>query len=249
MMTKTAGGPGPISPNDYNGRRNRTPPWLMAGVALSVLAHAGVGVWLYLQRFEAPVVATPPETDPIIVEMLDLPRPKPPEPVVTQVPPAPTPPLNRTPPPTQDTDVLSVPTPDVTRLATGPVVAFRDDPAPPTEGPVTSRPVEPAPHVASPVIRNPAWLAKPSGEQLMNAYPERALERGVGGVATLSCLVRADGGVTTCSVTNETPNGHGFGRAALGLSRWFRISPRTVDGQAAAGSRVSMDIRFNPPAD
>lgn len=249
MMMKTAGGPGPISPIDYNERRSRTPPWLMAGVALSVLAHLGVGAWLYLQRFEAPMMETPPVTKPIDVRVLELPRPKPPEPIVSKVPPAPTPPLNKTPAPTQETEVLSVPTPDVSSPATGPVVAFRDDPAPPTEGPVTSRPVEPAPPAASPVIRNPAWLSKPTGEQLLNAYPERALERGVGGVATLSCLVRADGGVTTCSVVSETPNGQGFGRAALGLSRWFRISPRTVDGQAAAGSRVSMDIRFNPPAE
>lgn len=66
-------------------------------------------------------------------------------------------------------------------------------------------------------------------------------------MAELSCLVRVDGSLTGCSVTSETPGDQGFGRAAVSLSRYFRLSPRTVDGQAVDGARVTMAIRFDPP--
>ncbi|KAK0340529.1 hypothetical protein LTR94_030143 [Friedmanniomyces endolithicus] len=72
---------------------------------------------------------------------------------------------------------------------------------------------------------------------------------GIGGVAELSCLVRVDGSLTGCSVTSETPGNQGFGRAAVSLSRYFRLSPRTVDGQAVDGARVTMAIRFDLPKD
>ena len=83
----------------------------------------------------------------------------------------------------------------------------------------------------------------------MRAYPSAAEARGIAGVAELSCLVRVDGSLTGCSVTSETPGNQGFGRAAVSLSRYFRLSPRTVDGQAVDGARVTMAIRFTPPTD
>ena len=106
---------------------------------------------------------------------------------------------------------------------------------------------EPAPQPPS-VIRNPSWARQPSGEQMMRAYPERAVATGVSGSASLTCLVLPSGGVTDCSVTRETPGGYGFGRAAQSLSRHFRINPRTVDG-AAEGSRVAINLRFTLPED
>ena len=80
----------------------------------------------------------------------------------------------------------------------------------------------------------------------MRAYPQRALRAEVGGSAMLNCLVQASGRVTDCRLNSETPGGYGFGRAAQGLTRYFQISPRTVNG-AAEGSRVNIGIRFNPP--
>ena len=50
------------------------------------------------------------------------------------------------------------------------------------------------------------------------------------------------------NVSRETPGGYGFGRAAQGLSRHFRVNPRTVNG-AAEGSRVNINLRFNLPTD
>ena len=39
-----------------------------------------------------------------------------------------------------------------------------------------------------------------------------------------------------------------FGRAAQSVSRYFQISPQTVNG-AAQGSRVAINMRFNLPQD
>ena len=53
MMIRTAGGPHGVSPLDFNERRkpglSRT-SWMVIGVV--ALAHIGVGVALYNQRFE-----------------------------------------------------------------------------------------------------------------------------------------------------------------------------------------------------
>ena len=83
---------------------------------------------------------------------------------------------------------------------------------------------------------------------MTRAYPARAINAGIAGSASLNCLVLPTGAVTDCNVARETPGGYGFGRAAQGLSRQFRVNPRTVNG-AAQGSRVNINLRFNPPAD
>ena len=79
MMIRTAGGPGLISPIDFGERRKPLPrsTWLVIGVV--ALAHVGVGVALYNQRFEI-AIAAPPDPGPPITVLMH--RPKPPEPVV-----------------------------------------------------------------------------------------------------------------------------------------------------------------------
>lgn len=241
MMIRTAGGPGLVSPLDYNERK--TPRFTRTTwIALAVVAagHVGAGVALYYQRFEmAPPVQTDPTT--IDVKMFTLPKPKPPEPVVADKQPAP-PNTKTNALPTQPTttDVLAVTSGDeVTKSTT--LTFTEKSPEPIIDTPPTVvRPQPPA------VITNPRWERQPSADQLMRAYPDRALRAGVGGLATLNCLVQPNGRVADCNLANETPGGYGFGRAAQGLTRHFQINPRTVNG-AAVGSRVNIAIRFNPP--
>ncbi len=241
MMIRTAGGPQLVSPFDYNERRtprfSRT-TWI--ALAIVTAGHVGLGALLYAQRFDMPL---PEETAPrtLDIEMITPPKPKPPEPVSAPERPAP--------PNTRVNELPAQPTtPEVVHVIQGETVAegstittlepvlepVRDAP------PVKVTPQPPA------VITNPRWERQPSAEQLMRAYPDRALRAEVGGLTRLNCLVQPNGRVADCRLTGETPDGYGFGRAAQGLTRYFQISPRTVDG-AAVGSRVNIAIRFTPP--
>lgn len=242
MMIRTAGGPGLVSPIDFNERK--TPRFSRnTWIALAIVGagHAALGVALYYQRFELdpPVVREGP---PLVIDMFE--RPKPPIPEVRKdpAPQAPNKVFNELPAPPTTTDVLTAvkgetptdsPTISVTEKAPEPVAEATNTVATP-----------PAP----PVITRPTWIKQPSADQLMRAYPDRALSAGVGGSAMLNCLVQPNGRVSDCRLTSETPGNYAFGRAAQSLTRHFQINPRTVDG-AAEGSRVNIAIRFTAPAE
>ena len=241
MMIRTAGGPGLVSPFDYNERK--TPRFSRTTwIALAVVAagHAGLGAALYYQRFEMelPLQEDPPVID---VTMMTLPKPPPPKPVATPEPPqAPNTVFNEIPTRPVATETIAVvqgEAPSISNTLT------LTEPAPrPVDGGTATRPAPPTPAV----ITNPRWERQPSADQLMRAYPDRALRAEVGGRATVNCLVQPNGRVADCNLTSETPGDYGFGRAAQRLTRYFQISPRTVNG-AAVGSRVNIAIRFNPP--
>ena len=233
-----------VSPIDFHERRtprfSRT-TWIATGIV--VAAHIGVGAAMYYQRFEMPVIERP---EGPVIEILNVRRPKPPEPVKpSETPPAPNTPLNETPRPLTPTETFAAVPTDATPT-TSTTLTFTEV----VETPVDNTPVVPPTPTPTPpsVIRNPSWARQPSGEQMMRAYPSRAITAGVSGSASLNCLVLASGAVTDCNVTRETPGGYGFGRAAQGLSSHFRVNPRTVDG-AAVGSRVAINLRFTLPED
>lgn len=241
MMIRTAGGPHGVSPLDFNERRrpglSRT-SWMVIGAV--ALVHVGVGVALYNQRFELSLQPAL-ETPPTIITLENLPKPEPVVPVKREpTTAAPNPRMNETPLPTQPTDVIDVPRTDAPSSDSTTITINR-----PVEEPVPDQPPVAQPEPPT-VITRANWVRQPTAEQMDRAFPDRAIQRGVSGSASLNCLVEVNGRVTDCRVTHETPGGYGFGRAAQSVSRYFQISPQTVNG-SAQGSRVAMTVRFAAP--
>ena len=92
----------------------------------------------------------------------------------------------------------------------------------------------------------PHWERKPSGDDLMEAYPPAAASKDIEGRAIMVCTVDVYGDMDDCDVVSETPPGWGFGAAALRISLRLHMSPQLRNG-VPEPSRVRIPIRFALP--
>ena len=123
-------------------------------------------------------------------------------------------------------------------------IAAKDDQGASVEG----RPVRTGFEFLAPGDANPGWVRKPSGQEIANVYPTKALDKRVGGKAVIRCRVTVEGFLEGCQVLSESPEGMNFGGAGLQLAPQFRMSPKIRSGKAVPGGEVTIPITWEEPS-
>lgn len=119
-------------------------------------------------------------------------------------------------------------------------VEVKPDPLGEEEEPVTEAPFAPSGVLSMGDVR---WVRAPNARDFARYYPDRALDSGVSGSVTLDCII-GGGGRLACSVASENPQGYGFGRAAINISRQVRVDTTLPGGGSAAGRNLILPLSF-----
>jgi protein TonB len=236
MSMETSGGAGAVHPilGGGGGGRRGLPRWIWLAVLTVLLLHAALVLLLSrMGLIQTPLTPTPEEPSLVLVS----PSPPPPPPTPVRQPHARTQQVetvHSTPFPPMNTRTIEIPA-----SSQPPIEGPKTIAEPPKAPPQTETKPEPPP-----VISEPHWLSQPSAAEMARFYPSPALENNVEGRAVIRCLVTVAGTLTACTIVQEQPRGYGFGRAAIQLSQYFRMTPKAEDGRPVGGASVEVAIRF-----
>jgi len=104
-------------------------------------------------------------------------------------------------------------------------------------------PAPDAPAIIEPVvITDPVWVERPRNPERF--YPREAFMQEIAGEVVLDCDVGLNGRLD-CAIVFETPQGRGFGDAALRIAGAHIMRPPTRNG-APAPARYRMVVPFSP---
>jgi hypothetical protein len=98
---------------------------------------------------------------------------------------------------------------------------------------------------AAPRLERPQWVERPDWRTVAAMFPRAALDQSIEGRVELDCLIEAEG-TLRCAIAAETPDGYGFGRAALVIATMIRAATQ-IDGVSTVGNRVRQGITFALP--
>lgn len=92
----------------------------------------------------------------------------------------------------------------------------------------------------------PIILRGASNGEILAFVPPEARRRRVPGRASVNCVIRADTRLEACRPVDETPQGLGFGEAAVRIAEThFRFRPpTTASGRPVEGFRVTVFVQF-----
>jgi periplasmic protein TonB len=205
-------------------RRSRA---LAIAIGASICFHIGLVAYLYAERMGGQAAEPSAPSPATSISFVRLP------------PPAPTPtrqqPLEAHPVP-----ITHIPT----TLPLQPPLTIH--PLNPGRGPISGQQLT-GPTLLEPparVIEDPKWLSRPTAAEMTRFYPARDIDQNITGQASLMCGVVANGRLVDCHVIGETPAGAEFGAAALKLTPFFRMTPKTVDGAPVDGGVTKITIAF-----
>jgi protein TonB len=223
------------SPSEYalihaldGGTANRPPSKALAmAIAASVAFHLGLLTYLTVERMGAELAPAAPDRT-TTMSLIQLPQPRPAHP-------APQPRRQ----PVAVHAALSPLRPPAT------IETLKPPPAAVTTGVGDLAGLSPfTPPTPTRLITDPKWLSQPTAAEMSRFYPQRDADLGITGQVSLLCGVVASGELADCRVTSETPSRAGFGDAALKLSAYFRMTPRTIDGEPVDGGQTRIWIAF-----
>lgn len=96
------------------------------------------------------------------------------------------------------------------------------------------------------LVTMPRWRERASPHDVFKAYPQAAHKAAHVGNVVMECRVDSRGELADCVVTSESPEGFGFGEAALALAPQFRSDEVDGHGHKVEGRRIRVPFRFSP---